>query len=160
MHAVYQALAKCAFAGEKRPEKLYAPGLRRFRSALELQLFDEPSRLAESACLGFTAIAIARSELSVPHGWTVWGALVVTGIFASALALVIQTWAQKRTSATRTALAFAAEPVFAAFFGYLLAGDRLGAVGWSGCALILAGIVISEPAAARAFRSAVRRAPI
>jgi drug/metabolite transporter (DMT)-like permease len=113
-----------------------------------------------AACLGFTAIAIARSELSVPHGWTVWGALVVTGIFASALAFVIQTWAQKRTSATRTALAFAAEPVFAAFFGYLLAGDRLGAVGWSGCVLILVGIVISEPAAARAFRSAVRRAPV
>jgi drug/metabolite transporter (DMT)-like permease len=113
-----------------------------------------------AACLGFTAIAIARSELSVPHGWTVWGALVVTGIFASALAFVIQTWAQRRTSATRTALAFAAEPVFAAFFGYLLAGDRLGAVGWSGCAVILAGIVISEPAAARAFRSAVRRAPV
>ena len=112
-----------------------------------------------AACLGFTAIAIARSEFSVPHGWTVWSALVVTGIFASALAFVIQTWAQKRTSATRTALAFAAEPVFAALFGYLLAGDRLGAIGWSGCVLILAGIVISEPAAARAFRSAVRRAP-
>ena len=113
-----------------------------------------------AACLGFTAIALARGELSVPHGWTVWGALLVTGIFASAFAFVIQTWAQSRTSATRTALAFAAEPVFAAFFGYLLAGDRLGAVGWSGCALILCGIVISEPAAARAFRSAVRREPV
>jgi drug/metabolite transporter (DMT)-like permease len=113
-----------------------------------------------AACLGFTAIATARSELSVPHGWTVWGALLVTGIFASGLAFVIQTWAQRRTSATRTALAFAAEPVFAAFFGYLLAGDRLGAVGLGGCALILGGIVISEPAAARAFQSAVRREPV
>ncbi|HEY3050302.1 MAG TPA: DMT family transporter [Gaiellaceae bacterium] len=113
-----------------------------------------------AACLGFTAVAVARSELTVPHGWTVWGALLVTGVFASALAFVIQTWAQRRTSATRTALAFSAEPVFAAFFGYLLAGDRLGGLGWSGCALILAGIVISEPAAARAFRSAVRRAPV
>jgi drug/metabolite transporter (DMT)-like permease len=113
-----------------------------------------------AACLGFAVIAIGRSELSVPHGWTVWGALLVTGIFASALAFVIQTWAQRRTSATRTALAFSAEPVFAAFFGYLLAGDRLGAVGLSGCALILGGIVISEPAAARAFQSAVRREPV
>jgi drug/metabolite transporter (DMT)-like permease len=112
-----------------------------------------------AACVGFTAIALARTELTIPHGWTVWSALLVTGIFASALAFVIQTWAQKRTSATRTALAFAAEPVFAAFFGYLLAGDRLGAVGWSGCALILGGVVISEPAAARVFRSAVRREP-
>jgi len=112
-----------------------------------------------AAFLGFTAIALARGELSVPHGRTVWGALLVTGIFASALAFVIQTWAQKRTSATRTALAFSAEPVFAAFFGYLLAGDRLGAIGWSGCVLILAGIVISEPAAARVFSTSLGRAP-
>jgi drug/metabolite transporter (DMT)-like permease len=112
-----------------------------------------------AAALGFTAIALARGDLSVPHGWTVWGALIVTGVFASALAFVIQTWAQRRTSATRTALAFSAEPVFAAFFGFVLAGDRLGAIGWSGCALILAGIVMSEPAAARVFSTALRRAP-
>jgi drug/metabolite transporter (DMT)-like permease len=37
-----------------------------------------------AACLGFTAVALARGQLSVPHGWTVWGALLVTGIFASA----------------------------------------------------------------------------
>ena len=33
----------------------------------------------------------------------------------------------------RDALVFAAEPVFAGLFGYLLAGDRLGAMGWAGC---------------------------
>ncbi|HEX9350411.1 MAG TPA: DMT family transporter [Gaiellaceae bacterium] len=104
-----------------------------------------------AACAGFGVIAVARGDLSVPHGWTVWGALLVTGVFASALAFLVQTWAQRRTSATRTALAFAAEPVFAGLFGYLLAGDRLGAIGWSGCAIILAGIVVSEPAAGRAL---------
>jgi drug/metabolite transporter (DMT)-like permease len=62
-----------------------------------------------AACVGFTAIALARSQLTVPDGWTVWSALLVTGIFASAFAFVIQTWAQRRTSATRAALAFAAE---------------------------------------------------
>jgi drug/metabolite transporter (DMT)-like permease len=106
-----------------------------------------------AAFVGFSAIAVALGDLSVPHGWTVWGALLVTGIFASALAFLIQTWAQKRTSATRTALSFAAEPVFAGLFGYLLAGDRLGALGWTGCVVILAGIVVSEPAAARALAS-------
>jgi len=104
-----------------------------------------------AAFVGFAAIALALGDLSVPHGWTVWGALLVTGVFASALAFLVQTWAQRRTSATRTALAFAAEPVFAGLFGYLLAGDRLGAIGWSGCAIILAGIVVSEPAAGRAL---------
>src|SRR5438876_528676 len=108
-----------------------------------------------AACVGFTAIAVALGDVSVPRRWTVWGALLVTGVFASALAFLIQAWAQRRTSATRTALAFAAEPVFAGLFGYLLAGDRLGALGWSGCGVILAGIVVSEPAAAGAllFRS-------
>jgi drug/metabolite transporter (DMT)-like permease len=112
-----------------------------------------------AACLGFTAIALVRGELSVPHGWTVWGALLVTGVFASAFAFLVQTWAQRELSATRVALVFALEPVFAGLAGYLLAGDRLGALGWGGCALILAGIVISEPAAAQASRTAVRRAP-
>ena len=106
-----------------------------------------------AALVGFTAIALALGDLSVPHGWTVLGALLVTGVFASALAFLIQTWAQRRTSATRTALAFAAEPVFAGLFGYLLAGDRLGALGWAGCAVILVGIVVSEPSAARALAS-------
>jgi drug/metabolite transporter (DMT)-like permease len=110
-----------------------------------------------AACIGFTAIAVARGDLSVPHGWTVWGALLVTGIFASAFAFLIQTWAQRELSATRTALVFAAEPVFAALFGVLLAGDRLGALGWAGCALILAGIVLSEPGAAAALRHMARR---
>ncbi len=111
-----------------------------------------------AACLGFTAIALVRGELSVPHGWTVWSALLVTGVFASAFAFLVQTWAQRDLSATRVALVFALEPVFAGLAGYLLAGDRLGALGWGGCALILAGIVISEPAAGQAFRTAVRRA--
>jgi drug/metabolite transporter (DMT)-like permease len=112
-----------------------------------------------AACIGFTAIALALGELSVPHGWTVWGALLVTGIFASAFAFLVQTWAQRRLSATRVALVFALEPVFAGLAGYLLAGDRLGALGWAGGAVILAGIIVSEPAAAETFRTSIRRAP-
>jgi drug/metabolite transporter (DMT)-like permease len=106
-----------------------------------------------AACLlGFLAVALALGELSVPHGWTVWGALLVTGVFASALAFLIQVWAQRRLSAARIALVFALETVFAGLFGYWLSGDRLGWLGWGGCAAILGGIVLAEPAAARALR--------
>jgi drug/metabolite transporter (DMT)-like permease len=108
-----------------------------------------------AACLGLLAVALALGDLRVPHGWTVWGALLVTGVFASALGYLVQTWAQRRTSATRTALAFTMEPVWTAFFGYTLAGDRLGALGWGGCAAIMAGIVLAEPAAATALVSVV-----
>jgi drug/metabolite transporter (DMT)-like permease len=109
-----------------------------------------------TAFVAFTAIALALGELEVPRGWTVWGALLVTGVFASALGYLVQTWAQRRTSATRTALAFTLEPVWTALFGYWLAGDRLGAVAWTGAVLIMAGIVVAEPAAADALRRLLR----
>ncbi len=110
-----------------------------------------------AAFAGLLVVAVALGELSVPRGWTVWGALLVTGIFASALAYLAQTWAQRRASATQTALAFSLEPVWAAFFGFTLAGDRLGAVGWLGCGVIMAGIVVAEPAAADVLVRLVRR---
>jgi drug/metabolite transporter (DMT)-like permease len=109
-----------------------------------------------AACVGLGVVAAARGELGVPHGRTVWAALLVTGVFASALAFLVQTWAQRETSATRTALAFAMEPVFAALFGITLAGDRLGPLGWTGCAAIMAGIVLAEPAAAEVLRKVLR----
>jgi drug/metabolite transporter (DMT)-like permease len=111
-----------------------------------------------TAFVGFLLVALALGQLSVPTGWTVWGALLVTGIFASALGYLIQVWAQQRISATRIALLFSLETVWAGFFGYLLAGDRLGLAGWTGCALILGGILLAEPAAGAALRSLARRA--
>lgn len=111
-----------------------------------------------AAFAGFAAVALALGQIELPRGWTVWGALLVTGIFASALGYLVQTWAQRRTSATRTALAFAMEPVWAGFFGFWLAGDRLGAIGWGGCAVIMAGILVAEPEAGRTLRRLVARA--
>jgi drug/metabolite transporter (DMT)-like permease len=109
------------------------------------------------AFVGCAAIAVALGELSVPHGTTVWAALIVTGVFASALAYLIQIWAQRRISATRIAIIFSLETVWAGFFGYVLDGDRLGLVGLTGCALIFAAILVAEPVAARTLRRLVRR---
>jgi drug/metabolite transporter (DMT)-like permease len=110
-----------------------------------------------AAFAGFALVAVALGQVEVPRGWTVWGALLVTGIFASALGFLVQTWAQRRISASRTAIAFAMEPVFAGIFGFWLAGDRLGVAGWGGCALIMAGILVAEPEAGRTLRRLVSR---
>jgi len=106
---------------------------------------------------GLLVVAVAAGQLGVPRGLTVWAALLVTGVFASALAFLAQTWAQRRASATQTALAFSLEPVWAALFGITLAGDRLGAAGWIGCLVIMAGIVIAEPATSDQLRRLVGR---
>jgi drug/metabolite transporter (DMT)-like permease len=110
-----------------------------------------------AACVIFGGIAVARGDLSIPHGSTVWAALIVTGLFAVAFAMLVQIWAQRRVSATRIAVIFSLETVFAGIAGYLLADERIGLLGFAGCAAIFAGIVIAEPAAAATLRRLVRR---
>ena len=109
------------------------------------------------ACLAFTVIAVARGELTMPEGGTVWFALVVTGVFAGALGYLVATWVQSRTTAARAALVFTLEAPFAALFGVLLLSERLGVLGWAGCAVMLAGILLAEPAAAATLRRLARR---
>ncbi len=74
----------------------------------------------------------------------VWIALLVTGLVASAGAFWVQTFVQQRIPAARTAIILTMEPVFAALFGYWLAGDRLVAVQIVGAVLILSALVIGE----------------
>ena len=71
-------------------------------------------------------------------------ALIVTSVFATAIAFFIQTNFQKYTTATRVALIFAMEPVFAAIAGYFWAHERLSYSALIGCFLILAGMVMAE----------------
>ena len=74
----------------------------------------------------------------------VWGALLITGLLASAGAFYVQTYVQQRLSAARTAIILTMEPVFAALFGYWLAGDRLLPVQVAGAGLILSALFIGE----------------
>ena len=100
---------------------------------------------------------LALGELEVPRGATVWGALLVTGLFAGALGYLIATWVQARTTAARAALVFTLEAPFAALFGVLLADEVLGWAGWLGCTVMMAGILLAEPAAARTLRRIAAR---
>nr|WP_315047784.1 DMT family transporter [uncultured Campylobacter sp.] len=71
-------------------------------------------------------------------------ALVLTSIFATVAAFVIQTMAQNRgVSEIKTVLIFALEPVSAGVMGYAF-GEKLSALQILGAALILAGILLSE----------------
>jgi drug/metabolite transporter (DMT)-like permease len=92
-------------------------------------------------CLVVAALA---GDLEVPRGATVWSALLVTSLVASALGFFVQTFAQQHAPPARTALILASEPAFAGLFAYLLAGERLSAVAWLGAALIMAAIVAVE----------------
>src|SRR6185503_1685612 len=89
-------------------------------------------------------VAAAAGQLETPHGGTVWSALAVTALVASAIGFLIQSYAQQHSPPARTALILAAEPAFAGLFGYLLNDERLSAAAWSGALLILAAIVLVD----------------
>jgi drug/metabolite transporter (DMT)-like permease len=97
--------------------------------------------LCSLVCLAIAALA---GDLEAPEGGTVWSALIVTSLVASALGFFVQTFAQQHAPPERTALILASEPAFAGLFGYLLAHERLSAGGWLGAGLILAAIVTVE----------------
>jgi drug/metabolite transporter (DMT)-like permease len=75
---------------------------------------------------------------------TLWVALLISSLLSTALAFTIQAWAQQVTSATRAALIFALEPVFAWGFSFVIMGERLPAQAIFGAVLILSGIVVAE----------------
>jgi drug/metabolite transporter (DMT)-like permease len=74
----------------------------------------------------------------------VWLAIAITGVFASALAFYIQTWAQQHLSASRTALILTTEPAWAVVAAVVLAGQRFGLLQALGAGLMLAAIVGHE----------------
>ncbi len=71
-------------------------------------------------------------------------AIAVTGVVCTALAFTIQAWAQRHSSATRTALIFSMEPVSAAATSYLVAGEILTPIAVLGAGLIMAGVLTVE----------------
>jgi drug/metabolite transporter (DMT)-like permease len=81
---------------------------------------------------------------TAPPSVSVWFSILITGVFASAIAFYIQTWAQAHLDASRTALILATEPAWALVSSVVLAGQRLDLVQGMGAVLVLAAIVGHE----------------
>lgn len=110
----------------------------------------------EIVAFGQLAATALLSALALPFDppKAVWGAhvvfaIVLTAVFATALAFALQTWAQQYTTPTRTALIFSLEPVFALAAAVLIGGEALTVTGVVGGTLILAGILAVELKPAR-----------
>jgi drug/metabolite transporter (DMT)-like permease len=71
-------------------------------------------------------------------------AVLITGLLATALAFTTMAWAQRYTTATRSALIFSLEPVVAWITSWVLTGETLPARATAGAGMILAGILLAE----------------
>lgn len=86
-------------------------------------------------------------------------ALGITALLAGVGTTWLQLKFQPRVDATRAALIYATEPVFAAIFSLFLFGEMLPGLAWAGGGLILTGTLLAETGAARGRRDAVAPPP-
>ena len=108
-----------------------------------------PVKALATVQLGVIAIVTGVASLAVerepiPSEGSVWVAILICAVFASALAFVIQTGAQRFIPPARAAVILVMEAPFAALFGYLMLSERLGVRGLIGAALILCGLLVAE----------------
>jgi len=83
---------------------------------------------------GHGVVAIA-SQMTV-RGWLL---TIYLGVACTVAAFLIQMWAVRRSSPARVSLLLGTEPLWAAPFGVILAGDSLTIVGFVGAAMVLVG---------------------
>jgi drug/metabolite transporter (DMT)-like permease len=72
------------------------------------------------------------------------GPLIYLGLVTTALCNYLQTLGQRVVPAERAAVIYSADPVYGAFFSWLVLGERLGPQGFLGAGLILLGIYVSN----------------
>ena len=89
---------------------------------------------------------------SMPQDWL---SVVYMAVFAGALALAGQTWAQAHLPPARAAIIMSMEPVFAAFFAVLLGGESLTARMALGGLMVLTAMLIVEIAPRRRIEAEV-----
>ena len=76
-------------------------------------------------CAILSGIASIPGGYSPPPDLGVWGVVIFTAVFATAIAFIIQTWSQAHMSATKVAVILTMEVVFAALFAILFGGESL-----------------------------------
>jgi drug/metabolite transporter (DMT)-like permease len=96
-------------------------------------------QLALTSLLSFLCMPLAHEAFTLPP-LLVWAAVLFMGVVDVAFCLLMMNWVQQFVSGTRATLIYALEPMWAALFGYLLAGEVLSLPAWIGCGFILLGM--------------------
>ena len=94
-------------------------------------------------------VGAAPGGIVLPTSPGQWASVLYMVVFASILALWVQTWAQAHMPATRAAIVMTLEPVFAAFFAVTLGDETATLRMLVGGALVLAAMYAVELLARR-----------
>ncbi|MEW6954333.1 DMT family transporter [Trueperella pyogenes] len=92
----------------------------------------------------FCTLGALPGGISLPQSGGSWLALVFMSLIAGLGALLTQTWAQSKISATSAAIIMTTEPVFASLFAILFGGESLTPRLVIGGGLIVSAMLLAE----------------
>jgi drug/metabolite transporter (DMT)-like permease len=101
-------------------------------------------------------VATAPDGVVLPATVGDWLSVGYMAVFAGALAMIGQTWAQAHLPATRTAIIMSMEPVFAAFFAVLVGNESPTVRMMVGGLVVLSAMLIVELAPRRKLEAEVQ----
>lgn len=90
------------------------------------------------------SLLLEEKTFDISYNYPFCKAVIITALFATVYAFLIQTYMQQFTTATKTAIIFAMEPVSAAFFAYLTVNELLTFTQVLGAILIVFATIIAE----------------
>jgi drug/metabolite transporter (DMT)-like permease len=93
-------------------------------------------------CAALAGIASLPGGYSPPPDVNVWGTVIFTAVFATAIAFIIQTWAQAYMGPTEVAVILTMEAVFTAIFAIIFGGERLTLQSTLGGTLVVAAMYL------------------
>ena len=108
------------------------------------------SKVAGMSIVQLLVITLVCGVLTLPDGIVLpstgrdWVSVVYMAVFAGALAMAGQTWAQAHLPPTRSAIIMSMEPVFAALFAVLLGGESVTARMVVGGTMVLTAMLVVE----------------
>ncbi|MBO4210021.1 EamA family transporter [Micromonospora echinofusca] len=122
--------------------------------AVHIVLLSQWSRVGSNTW-GLTAVQLAvvalvcaaggfRDGFTLPQTSADWWVLLYVAVLAGAVAMLLQTWAQARMSATRAAITMTMEPVWAGVFAVAIGGEQLGVRILLGGLLVLVAMYLVE----------------
>lgn len=127
-------LCAVAFGGQIYVMGVVAPG-RDFMSLTFVELLT-------TALLAVVFLPLESIRFEISFGSV--AAVAFLGLAATAGALLVQTWAQRKTSAVKAGLIFTAEPVFAYLFASMFLGEYFNSAQKFGGAIIMMAVLAAE----------------
>ncbi len=95
------------------------------------------------AILGWSS-AIALEDINWPSVKAAAPSILYVGLLASAVCYAIIASAVRYIPATHASILLSTETLFSATAGHVILGERMGAIGWVGAALLLTAVVIVQ----------------